>query len=277
MPPRATKHQLFESSYYYLSKSSSYLPSVGRSLRGAALLTETSHSQLIPDKKSTGKQLLDAILKNDLKGVHFHLDHGATNPNVVLGLTTTTTTSSPTDGSSSSIHHHHHNNNNMIDKVFLWKKLFGEAATLVYIAIVNIYHCSCHQRAFEAALSIFKLLLVHGADVSTKVPNLFVREFPHLTESTPMDLALGIQRMALCSMPSGGKPEAAMEAAVALMKDHYHPSSSNTTTTNSKKMIPFNMVLVQGMDLMRELLFTEAMTTTAAEDNTATCLVFCLE
>jgi hypothetical protein len=207
---------------------------------------------------------LDAILKNDLKGVRLHVDRGA-NPNVILSLTATSSSGSSTF--SSSIH-----NNNMIDKVFLWKKLFGEEATLVHIAIVNIYHRSCYKRLrreLDTALSIFKLLLVHGADVSTKVPNLFVREFPHRTESTPMDLGLGLKRMALCSMQSGGKPEAAMDAAVILMQEHYQMSNNNGNKKSKK--IPWNMVSVQGMDLMRELLFTEAIT---ADDST---LISCIE
>jgi hypothetical protein len=77
MPPRGK--QLFES---YLSNS--YLHLFGRNRR--ALLTEMSNSKccLIPNK-STGKQLLDAILKNKLKCVRFHFNHVA-NPNVVLSL-----------------------------------------------------------------------------------------------------------------------------------------------------------------------------------------------
>jgi hypothetical protein len=88
-----------------------------------------------------------------------------------------------------------------------------------------------------------------------------------------MDLGLGLKRMALCSMQSGGKPEAAMDAAVILMKEHYpinNTSDPNNGNHKSKK-IPWNMVSVQGMDLMRELLFTEAIT----EEDAA--LISCVE
>jgi hypothetical protein len=198
---------------------------------------------LAPPSKSasTAKQLIQAIQKNNDKQVKYHLEHGA-DPNALLWI----------------------NNNIPIDMVFLWKRLFGESATSIHVAIINVYHRHGRRRELERALAILKLLLVFGGDVSTKTTNMFLCSFPKATEMNPMDLAKGLKRLTLCStMMAGGTLEAAMDAAFGILKGHYRVAADKRQHRRrhhhhqGKPNIPFNMMSEEDIDKMINFLFSK--------------------
>jgi hypothetical protein len=227
--------------------------------------------------------LLDAILQNGLKEVQALLEDGA-DPNVSLAISTSpflftddqrsTRSSQSKDNAWSSI-----------DKVFLWKKIFGEAPTPVHVAVILIYHYSTRhhklssllQRStdLDKALQILTLLLQHGGDVSMASNNIFLRKSTNtVIQTNPLDLALGVQRMTLWMHLE--TPEAAMIQAVDIMRreDNHHnnndessisdrSSSNNTTNTASSSMptqrknrIPFELVSLPLLDKLQAVLFS---------------------
>jgi hypothetical protein len=228
-----------------------------------------------------GKRLLDAILQNRFKEVQALLEDGA-DPNVSLAIISSRFIFTDQESQNKAL---------SIDKVFLWKKIFGEAPTPVHVAVILIYHYSTRhkllqRRDLDKALQILTLLLQHGGDVSMASNNIFLRKAPAVTQTNPLDLALGVQRMTLWMHLE--TPEAAMIQAVDIMRrehnhnhNHHHNnnnnnnnndesstisdrSSSNHTTntasssmtTQRKNRIPFALVSLPLLDKLQAVLFS---------------------
>jgi hypothetical protein len=213
--------------------------------------------------------LLDAILQNRFKEVQALLEDGA-DPNVSLAIISSRFIFTDQESQNKAL---------SIDKVFLWKKIFGEAPTPVHVAVILIYHYSTRhkllqRRDLDKALQILTLLLQHGGDVSMASNNIFLRKAPVVVQTNPLDLALGVQRMTLWMHLE--TPEAAMIQAVDIMRreDNHHnnndessisdrSSSNNTTNTASSSMptqrknrIPFELVSLPLLDKLQAVLFS---------------------
>ena len=206
-----------------------------------------------PIGRSPGKQLLDAILENNAKEVEALLQHGV-DPNVTLGLLASRSVS-PVDESSNG------KDNRMkvtpeilddyaanMDKIFLWKKFFGDAPTPVHVAVLNIYHQNQYRRALERALQILGLLLRYGGDVTYASHNIFMRP-DRLIETSPIDLATGIQRMAMMTMLE--KAEAAIVKAADIMRSHVDDKKLEV----KRHRIPFELVSLVSLQKTLDFLY----------------------
>lgn len=228
------------------------LEASGKSFFGAFTTEKGRHLEDDP-MLTPGRRLLDAILANELNTVQLLLEHGV-NPNDCIGIISSHFVFTEQQQQDKVLR---------LDKVFLWKKIFGEAPTPVHIAVVNVYHRAAHRRELKKALGILKLLLDHGGDVSQVSHNIFLRKFPVVIETNPLDLALGVQRMTLWMHLEHS--EQALVHAVDIMRAKYDPTSMAVQRVHR---IPFQLVSLPLLDRVQEILFSKRLTADQDSDIT---------
>lgn len=205
-----------------------------------------------PLYRSPGKLLLDAILENNPKEVEALLQHGV-DPNFTLGLmidrsVSSTQTNEHDDGRTRLSPESNNDYWANMDKVFLWKKFFGDTPTPVHVAVLNVYHQGQYRSALARALQILELLLKYGGDVSFGSHNIFLRP-DRLIETNPLDLATGIQRMAMMSMLE--KAETAILKAADIMRSYVNENKGQ----GKKHRIPFELVSLVSLEETMDFLY----------------------
>lgn len=206
----------------------------------AASSSSSASSKESPSLSSANAgDLICAIQKNSVQQVKQYLETGA-DPNALLVLT---------------------GRHKSIDMIFLWKRIFGESATPVHIAIINVYHHSTRSKRgqMDKALEIFELMLQYGGDVSTRNTNMFlgVSQTRNISQAvSPMDLVQGLKRLVLITMASGGNAEAALDAALHIMRRYYRQNVLKMDQGKNSRKLPFNFISCEEIDKMRVFVFS---------------------
>ena len=208
-----------------------------------------------PLNRSPGKRLVDAILGNNTKEVEALLQHGV-DPNVTLGLVISRGRNKEDTASTSRTRMNSENLENYaatMDKIFLWKKFFGDAPTSIHLAVLNVYHQNQYRWPLERALNILELLLRYGGNVSYSSHNLFLRP-DRVIETNPIDLATGIQRMAMMLMLE--KAENAILRAADIMRGYIDESKVEV----KRHKIPFELVSLVSLEKTLDFLYVNGTT-----------------
>jgi hypothetical protein len=198
----------------------------------------------------SSKKLLNAILKNKVCDVRKQLEHGV-DPNTSLAI-----------GPSGSISNDRLSEDRLLslEKAFLWKKIFGEAPSLIHVGVLNVYHRQDKNSEIDRALKILDLLIDYGGDVSQCSLNIFMRRSDDNIVSNPLDLAMGVQRM--CTWMNMETTEAAMTKAVAVLKKER--DQKRILKTNR---IPIELVSLPLVDVAKDFMFL-------AKENTDVVFLF---
>lgn len=214
-----------------------------------------------PLNRSPGKRLVDSILANNAKEVEALLQHGV-DPNVTLGLVMSRgggatyhnsedsiTSSAPQEQTRIKTWGALDDYSATMDKIFLWKKCFGDSPTTLHVAVLNVYHQNQYRRSLERALHILELLLRYGGNVSHSSHNVFLRP-DRVIETNPIDLATGIQRMAM--MLTLEKAESAILRAADIMRSYVDESK---VIEGERHKVPFELVSLVSLEKTLDFLY----------------------
>lgn len=207
-----------------------------------------------PLNRSPGKRLVDAILANNAKEVEELLQHGV-DPNMTVGLMLGHGRRG--DGSLARQTRISQENLNVyaatMDRIILFKKFFGDAPTPLHVAVLNVYRQNQYRRSVERALHILELLLRYGGNVSHSSHNVFLRP-DRVIETNPIDLATGIQRMAMMLMLE--KAETAIVRAADIMRNYIDESKVEV----KRHKVPFELVSLVSLEKTLDFLYVNEST-----------------